>query len=196
MACGHLQRWGCLLTCWAHERKHKVVKRYATQINNSRAYEQSVLREVISHYLNDLRSPGHFRKTAYLEEPHKANAKLIAFLIRELEMDVDPDSCDQSSHARLGLRGPCQQMDVVLVKPGEGESYAVGEVWQHCSLEGIVMSITSMWEFLSYDAHKCCVCCGQKDKPELVFADDVLRTTTWWQLADSARVSVSYPFRP
>ena len=93
----HLQRWGCLLTCWAHERKHKVVKRYATQINNSRAYEQSVLSEVISHYLNDLRSPGHFRKTAYLEEPHKANAKLLSFLIRELEMNVDPDSCDQSS---------------------------------------------------------------------------------------------------
>ena len=64
------------------------------------------------------------------------------------------------------------------------------EVWK-----ALPCPVIGMWEFLEYDAHKCCVNCRQRDKPELVFIDDILCATTWCQLEDSARVLVSYPFQ-
>ncbi len=46
-----LDRWGKLPTCWVHERKHRMVKRYGEDILNTRAYAASVLSETISHQL-------------------------------------------------------------------------------------------------------------------------------------------------
>lgn len=42
----HLASWGTLPTCWVHERRHKMVKRYAGDIRNTSNYERSVLKEV------------------------------------------------------------------------------------------------------------------------------------------------------
>lgn len=42
----HLEQWGQLPTCWVHERRHKMVKRYAADISNTIAYERSVLTQV------------------------------------------------------------------------------------------------------------------------------------------------------
>ena len=41
-----LHRWGMLLSCFVHERKHRMIKRYANQIFNSTGFDQSVLAEV------------------------------------------------------------------------------------------------------------------------------------------------------
>ena len=44
----HLKRHGCLPTCWVHERKHKVLKRYASDImiKDLLTYSKSVIAEV------------------------------------------------------------------------------------------------------------------------------------------------------
>ena len=34
----HLERFSCLPTCWVHERKHRVAKRYASDIKNTGIY--------------------------------------------------------------------------------------------------------------------------------------------------------------
>lgn len=38
-----LQRFGFLLTCWVHERKHRMVKRFCQEMKNTVAYEISIL---------------------------------------------------------------------------------------------------------------------------------------------------------
>ena len=50
-----LIRFKRLLSCWVHERKHKMVKHYAQNIYNTRVYERSILSEVTSHHLANLR---------------------------------------------------------------------------------------------------------------------------------------------
>ena len=40
-----LVRFGLLLTCWVHERKHRMVKRFTIDLQNTRKYETSLLSE-------------------------------------------------------------------------------------------------------------------------------------------------------
>ena len=55
-----LKHFGLLLTCWVHERKHKMVKRYSDQVRNTKTYEKSVLSEVICHHIAELTNPAKF----------------------------------------------------------------------------------------------------------------------------------------
>ena len=54
------QRFGLLLSCFVHERKHRVVKRYANHILNTIVFERSVLSEMISDHCAKLDMPGLF----------------------------------------------------------------------------------------------------------------------------------------
>ena len=47
----HLTKFQLLLSCWVHERKHRIVKRYAQDVQNTVNYERSILLQVVSHDL-------------------------------------------------------------------------------------------------------------------------------------------------
>ena len=49
-----------LPTCWVHERKHKVAKRYGADSRNTRIYGLSVLSECVSHQLVEVLDPDAF----------------------------------------------------------------------------------------------------------------------------------------
>ena len=58
---GHLKKWHILLNCFVLERRHRIAKRYATELKNiSKDASQSLLMEVTSHHLALLRSPKVF----------------------------------------------------------------------------------------------------------------------------------------
>ena len=42
----YLEKFGTLVACYVHERKHKMLKRYCTDIRNTTVFEHSVLAEV------------------------------------------------------------------------------------------------------------------------------------------------------
>ena len=46
---------GILPSCFAHERKHKTTKRYATNIQNLKVYNRSILEEIAAQDLRDMR---------------------------------------------------------------------------------------------------------------------------------------------
>ena len=56
----HYLHFGCLPSCWTHERKHRVTKRYAGDTHNTTNMERSVLGKLASHHLSDLIQPGVF----------------------------------------------------------------------------------------------------------------------------------------
>ena len=43
----HLEKWGFMVQCYTHERKHRTIKRFAEDIQKTSAYEQGLLREVL-----------------------------------------------------------------------------------------------------------------------------------------------------
>ena len=49
-----LERFGVNLSCWVHERKHKLVKRYGQDQSNMTAYSKAVLTESVAHQLHDM----------------------------------------------------------------------------------------------------------------------------------------------
>ena len=51
---------GCLIPCFAMERKHKQLTKIGTPIQNMKAYEKAVLEEVVSDQLFNLKQPGRF----------------------------------------------------------------------------------------------------------------------------------------
>ena len=54
-----LERFKFLIACFVHERKHKVVKRWAVQLctGNNRNYERSLLEECTMAHVNSLKNP-------------------------------------------------------------------------------------------------------------------------------------------
>ena len=56
----HLEKFGASFTCWVHERKHRFVKRYASDILSVSKYSTSVLSEVISHQMYQVSQPDAF----------------------------------------------------------------------------------------------------------------------------------------
>ena len=44
---GMLTRFGYLVSCWTHERKHRETKRYANFLNNTRGFDRSVTRDIL-----------------------------------------------------------------------------------------------------------------------------------------------------
>ena len=50
-----MQRHECLISCWTHERKHKLAKRFASGIaDTSKGFEESVLKHILAVQLKAL----------------------------------------------------------------------------------------------------------------------------------------------
>ena len=65
----HFAKWGVLLTCWVHERKHKLAKRYGEDTQNTTNFSKSVLSEVLSHQLALVNYPDAFDESMRLLLP-------------------------------------------------------------------------------------------------------------------------------
>ena len=74
-----LERFKFLIACFVHERKHKVVKRWAVQLctGNDRNYERSLLEECTLAHFNSLKAP--LLKPCLLETT-AATPKVVAAL--------------------------------------------------------------------------------------------------------------------
>ena len=104
-----LQRWNFLPSCWALERKHKVVARYATAATNLLSYEKGILEETLSHDLSCLHSTTNFLPGMRLVQPHTLQ--------------------DGSS---------CQPKDFVLVRSNTAFPWEVVQVHIHFQVNDIV----------------------------------------------------------
>ena len=56
-----LARFGTLISCFVHERKHKLLKRYCEDLRNTLEFERSIMANVTCHHLTELMSDTAFR---------------------------------------------------------------------------------------------------------------------------------------
>ena len=135
---------GTLLACWVQERKHRLVLRYARDVCNTSAYERTILGEVTAHHLHRLMGDETFNFDSGLLAPlHEPKADMR----RQL---VDIIGCSHNVQvttalvSRYNAFGICARGDFVLVKDGEGA--VAGEVWYHAEINGVPVSLISVWE--------------------------------------------------
>ncbi len=88
-----LQVLGVLLNCFALERKHRIEKRYATEIENtSRNASKSILMEVVSHQFSMLDRPGAFMFEVGLVGGRPASDTLSLAIADALDLDVGDEA--------------------------------------------------------------------------------------------------------
>ena len=144
----HLRRWGILPSCFSHEQKHKVAKRFGSQTTNTAQYEKTILYEVLGHCFAELQESELFRVHCKLKQQRQFPQRMKAFLQAELgyaAQSISTCAVGQVKH------GSITKGDMVLLSPG----LEVAEVWFHAEVDGRMLSLVSAWKNLSLDSRSC-----------------------------------------
>ena len=160
-----------LLSCFVHERKHRVVKRYANDVLNTNVFEHTVLSEMVCDHVSQLYNPDIFHFGVGLIDPRPAKGAQLTTLMNEFggTTFMSSQTAWFSDYAR------CTVGDVVLVK--DGGSFVAGQVWGHFSVDGFCISVISLWALTARTAHACDW--RKSDNPLFVSTDDILEATMW-----------------
>ena len=189
----HLMRFGFLPTCWVHERKHRVAKRYATDIQNTQHFEESLISEMTCHHFSQMSEPDAFKTEVGLVKPVQASPKLLHSFSQMLGFSVPAECCFTSFEARLLHGGTCAKKDIVLVMCGDGQSFLCGEVWLHAELFSVPWSLVSLWQLISYDPAAWTAQWQVSDTPCMVPTKDIMMPVVYTVLKGS-RVKTIIPW--
>ena len=169
----HLRNHHFLVSCFVHERLHKLSKRYGTDIRNTRIYEVSLLRQVLCQVLADLSEPGLFDVHVALKMPKKATKKALEFLSSHLGLQLTSENCMLSNSARV-RSGSCSRKDVVLVSNPDHNFLECGEVWLHAEVMGTCISLVSMWSKIDHDKPKGLMSWQKQDNPMFLPTNEIM----------------------
>lgn len=151
----HYQRFGMLPMCWVHERKHKTAKRYASNILNTKGYENSMINQVVSHNLAALERPDVFDLHVALMQPNEPNASLHGFGERLLGMTFSSSELLVSSRARIIPAGFVTRGDVVIAAShAHPEEFIAGEVMILFKAMGSPLCLLNAYAPGNFDANE------------------------------------------
>ena len=132
-----------LLSCFVHERKHRLIKRYCNEITNTTTFESTALKEVICHHLAKLDSTDTFNFSIGLVSPYEARRKLRSWIVKTFEISTTT-VVRTAAEARISAFATCRTDDVVLVR--EGTSFKAGQIKRHFECNGVAFSVVSVWD--------------------------------------------------
>ena len=189
---GELHNLKCLPSCFTHERKHRMVKRYLGSISNTIALERSVMQEVVAHDLFEGKQPQVFSTNCRLEKQSKAPKKMLAFLAEHITFAT----CFTSASLLLHPVGKVCKSDIALYKDGAG-SLQSGEVWFHCELDGALWTLLSLLELRHYSAESCSALWVKSGNTCLVASKCILCPLIWKEHNNDELVTLMpLQFRP
>ena len=135
-----------LLSCWVHERKHKELKKYASDSNNcnlSNSFEKGLLRQVVLAQLNSLQDLS-IGEGCRMIKASPAAPSLHDHVRRFLGFSpIQPLDVKCSKQAFLDAASKCAAKDVVVAVSGDVE--CVGEVWLFVEANGEQLVCWSPW---------------------------------------------------
>ena len=147
---GQFRRWGTLVSCWTHERKHKVIKKYATVVHNTKIYEKSVLCEVIIQSLHDLTSPDCMDFTVGLVRPFRpVTLPILSLLQTFFTTQLVGHNCFTAHQVRTSQHNVCNKGDVVLIRSDDA-NFEAGEIMFNAQIHGRTWAMINIWRKLSY----------------------------------------------
>ena len=180
-----------LPNCFVLERRHRIPKRYATELSNtSRRANSSLLMEVTSHHLALINLPGAFDNAIGLVGGRPCSKKLRKLLTEHLECEncweVLTGAC--SRHSTYGI---CHTGDVVLIK--EGSSFRAGQVLLHACVENVPLTVVSAWDLHSLEAELGYAKWHLSRKRMLIETKDILDTVCHTKLSGATIVTTLLP---
>ena len=188
----HLRNWGVLPTCWVHERKHKLAKRYGEDIFNTVAYNKSVLSEVLAHQFYLVKLDGAFDDTISVLHPGKAK-KTIVDIMRSLGVP-DTAAITVSRKARIGTGSLCCKGDAALIRSMDGNNFVAGEIEMFICATGIDdFAFVNFWEFRSHCVESRSATWNVGNNMSLCALNEVL-TSVMWKEVSAGVVRTLIPF--
>jgi hypothetical protein len=188
----HLENFGCLPSCFVHERKHKLIKRYSNDVCNTISFERSIYGQVLSHTLNALSVPGIFALSIRLSNPQKATSAVRSILEQQLKALIHEDDCWISKEAKLANNSSCFKGDVVFLKADLG-AFQVAQIWLHVCVLDLHFCLVSKWTCLDVDAVAGTVDASVSDVPTLIETSQIISPAIW-SLRRSGVARVIVPF--
>ena len=185
----HLEHFKILPSCFVQERKHKTIKRYSNNILNTRAFEQSILEEIATHDLFQLEEDGLFDMCFKLQKLSKPSKALSKFIEDSFENDIL--SCYACSALVLPYGGTCQKGDICMLT-----SKQAAQVWAHAQINGVLVSLVSCWDLLSYNSEQGQAVFEKQDQPLWISSSDIMGPVTWSNTnGNQYRVLLPYSMR-
>ena len=155
--------WAC--SCFVHERKHKLAKRFGNAVRNtSAAWEKGVLRDCTATHVFALRDadPYTFDGHARLQNPRPPKADLRESLKGEFGLR-DERILEVSARVRINEHETCSVRDVVLLQVQQhGDLPCIGQLLLTFSVDAVPIGILRQWPVPSTSAqHWKCRADGQ-----------------------------------
>ena len=147
----HLARFGRLLNCFALERKHRVPKRYATDLKNMAHHaDASLLKECICHHFSVVKDSS-FEYAVALVNKRTASKKTRRVIWKLFDLDDDGSPISVATVARFSPVALCSQTDVVIIKDGDG--CRAGRIEAYFELHGVLMSLVRPFNLYRRDSN-------------------------------------------
>jgi hypothetical protein len=190
-----LANWGgVLLNCFCLERKHRVPKRYAKEIENiSKRANESLLSEVICHHIGQLTDPESFKFETGLVHPKNPSRAVTRLILERLELD-DSYDVKVSVEARFSRVATCKKGDVVIFMDG-ADSFRAGKVLLHFEVETVPLSMVEVFDCVRRDTEKGRTVWRTRgpDSYKMIDTDDIMDTVVYSLLSHDGLYSVLMP---
>ena len=174
----HLARFGILPSCFVHERKHKLVKRYSNDVFNTSTFEKSIYSQILSSSFHSLQTPDLFTLKLKLLSPKQASAEVKSLLEQQLGDVIPEGECWVANGVKLPSSSECFKGDVVCLKASPGE-FDIAQIFLHISISGKHASLVSKWAPLERDPVAGTLDVQVSQTLCLIDTDDLIASTSW-----------------
>ena len=151
-----LRMFGFLMACFCLERKHRVPKRYATDVTHpSQNSSKTLLMETSSHHLGQLIAPNAFNFSLGLVNGSRPSKRILQVISNALEIDQDGGDAASilvAKETRFRSVATCFAKDVILFKDGAG-SFRAGVAELHCEVHGVAITLISAYNLSKLEPH-------------------------------------------
>jgi hypothetical protein len=189
----HLKRHGCLPTCWVHERKHKVLKRYASDImiKDLLTYSKSVIAEVLSHQLESLRQDSALCLGFGLVHKRVASARVASSLLTALGLPLT--TVVQASAVAHTSDSHCTVGDVALVAGTDEATFHAGRISALFQVGEDFVAVVQLWSVAAHHPQHFWVSWTMSDDACLVKLELVLSSVVWMESAPGVACTLIPP---
>ena len=181
-----LRRFGFLMACFCLERKHRVPKRYATDVTHpAENSSKSLLMETTSHHLVQLSAPNAFNFSLGLVSGSKPSKRILQVLCNALEIDKDHGDDAASilvaNETRFRSVATCFAKDVILLKES-ASSFRAGVAELHCEVHGVAITLISAYNLSKLEPHGYSVWKVSEAPAKFIETDTILETLVYSDL--------------
>ena len=171
-----LRKFGMLLTCWVHERKHRMVKRYTNNQRNTRTYERSVLAEITCQHMHCLSLESTFNSTVGLRDPISLCTPAITKSLQEC-LGAPGGECTTSKTARVSKFEVVRIADVVVFRDVVG--LLIGQIKRLVAIDDLPFAIIEHWPLESKNVQQGTVMLFTRCALKFISLDNILTACTY-----------------